>query len=80
MVSIREAVLVSGTLKGMNHQVSCLVRAVKLSLINLDTWEYVAADIVQASSDLPDGLYDVSFDGRTMKVKKIAGNWEAGEV
>jgi hypothetical protein len=80
MVSIREAVLVSGTFKGMNHQVPCMVRAVKVSLPNLDTWEYVAADIVQASSELPDGAYDVSFEGRTLKVKKIAGNWHSGEV
>jgi len=80
MVSIREAVLVSGTLKGMSHQVSCMVRAVKVSLPNLDIWEYVSADIAQASSELPDGAYNVSFEGRKMKVKKIAGNWEAGEV
>ena len=75
MVSIREAVLVSGTLKGMNQQVPCMVRAVKVSHPNLDILEYVRADIVQAPSELPDGAYDVSFDGRTMKVKKIAGHW-----
>jgi hypothetical protein len=80
MVSNREAVLVSGTLKGMSHQVSCMVRAVKVSLPNLDIWEYVSADIAQASSELPDGAYDVSFEGRKMNVKKIAGNWEAGEI
>jgi hypothetical protein len=79
MVSIREAVLVSGTLKGMNHQVPCMVRAVKVSLPNLDILKYVRADIVRAPSELPDGAYNVSFEGRTMSVKKIAGNWEAGE-
>lgn len=80
MVSIREAVLISGTLKGMNHQVPCMVRAVKVSLPNLDIWEYVSADIAQTSSELPDSVYDVSFEGRKMRVKKIAGNWEAAEV
>lgn len=79
-MSIREAVLVSGTLNGMSHQVPCMVRAVKVSLPSLDTWEYVAADIVQASSELPDGAYDVCFEGRVMKVKKFAGHWEAGAV
>ena len=79
-MSIREAVLVSGTLRGMNHQVPCMVRAVKVSVMKLDIWEYVSADIAQAPSNLPDGAYDVSFEGRTMKVKKIAGNWEAGKV
>jgi hypothetical protein len=77
MVSIREAVLVSGTLKGLNYQVPCMVRAVKVSLANLDILKYVSADIIRAPSELPDGAYNVSFDGRTMKVKKIAGNWEA---
>jgi hypothetical protein len=79
MVSIREAVLVSGTLKGMNHQVPCVVRAVKVLLPNLDILKWVRADIAHAPSELPDGAYNVSFEGRTMKVKKIAGNWEAAE-
>jgi hypothetical protein len=77
MASIREAVLVSGTLTGMSHQVPCMVRAVKVSLPNLDILKWVRADIAHAPSERPDGAYDVSFEGRTMKVKKIAGNWEA---
>jgi hypothetical protein len=64
----------------MNHQVPCMVRAVKVSLPNLDIWEYVSADIAQTSFELPDGAYNVSFEGRMMKVNKIAGNWVAGEV
>jgi hypothetical protein len=80
MVSIREAVLVSGTLNGMNHQVPCMVRAVKVSLPNLDILEYMRADIAHAPFELPDGAYDVSFEGRTMKVKKISENWQAGPV
>lgn len=80
MVSIREAVLVSGTLKGMNHQSPCMVRAVKVSLPNLDVLEYVRADIAHAPSELPDGAHNVSFEGRTMKFKKVGGNSEAGEV
>ena len=80
MVSIREAVLVSGTLEGMSHQVPCMVRAVKVSLPNLDILKWVRADIAHAPSELPDGVYNVSFEGQSMKVKKIAGNWEAGEV
>jgi hypothetical protein len=80
VVSIREAVLVSGTLKGMNHQVPCMVRAIKVSLPNLDILEYVRADIAHAPSELPDGAYNLSFEGRTMEVKKIAGKWEAGQV
>jgi len=47
---------------------------------NLDILKWIRADIFHAPSELPEGAYNVSFEGRTMKVKKIAGNWEAGEV
>jgi hypothetical protein len=57
-----------------------MVRAVKVSLPNLDILKYIRADIAHAPSELPDGAYKVSFEERTMKVKKVAGNWEAGEV
>jgi hypothetical protein len=80
MVSIREAVLLPGVLKGENLQAPCSVRAVKVSLIKLDTWEYVAADIEYAPGDLPDGDYIVSFEGRTMKVNRIAGTSRSGSI
>jgi hypothetical protein len=56
-----------------------MVRAVKVSLPNLDILKWVRADIAHAPSELPDGASNVSFEGRTIKVKKIARNW-AGEV
>lgn len=78
MISSREVVMLSGTLKGANHEAPCTVRAIKVSLPNLDIWEYVSAAIAQAPSELPDGAYNVSFEGRTMKVRKVAGNWHIG--
>jgi hypothetical protein len=74
-VSIREAVLVQGVLKGMNLEAQCVVRAVKVSLPKLDVWEYVEADITHAPTDLPLGLYEVSFEGRKMRVSKTAQGW-----
>ena len=41
--------------------VSNTVRVVKVSLPNLEIWEYVRADITKAPADLPLGAYDVSF-------------------
>ncbi|WP_348261265.1 hypothetical protein P8935_15830 [Telmatobacter sp. DSM 110680] len=78
MISSRETVMLSGTLRGATHEASCIVRAIKVSLPNLDIWEYVSAAIERAPSELPDGPYNVSFEGRTMKVKKVAGNWVMG--
>ena len=80
MISSREVVLLSGTLKGATHEAPCTVKAIKVSLPSLDIWEYVSADIEQAPSELPDGAYSVSFEGRTMKVKKVAGNWQIGAL
>jgi hypothetical protein len=77
-VSVREAVLVQGVLRGMNLEAQCVVRAVKVSLPKLDVWEYVAADIVEAPNDLPAGAYEVSFEGRKVKVHKTAHGWTSG--
>jgi hypothetical protein len=78
--SLREAVLVEGVLKGMNFEAPCIVRAVKVSLPELDVWEYVAADIAQAPSNVPDGTYEVKFEGRKMPVKKTARGWISEQV
>ena len=80
VVSFREAVLVEGVLRGMNLEAPCTVRAVKVSLPNLDTWEYVRADVTQAPSELPVGSYHVSFDGRRMRVNKTPQGWRSEQA
>ena len=75
MVSIREAVLIEGVVRGNNLEARCTVRAVKVSLPKLDIWEYVAAEITQAPSELPIGTYYVSFEGRRIRVHKTARGW-----
>jgi len=74
-VSVREAVLVAGVLRGMELEAPCIVRAIKVSLPKLDVWEYVKADIAEAPPSLPLGGYDVSFEGRKMRVSKTAQGW-----
>ena len=78
--SIREAVLVQGVLKGMSVEASCTVRAVKVLLQKLEVWEYVRADITHAPSELPLGAYEVSFEGRKMRVNKTAMGWISEQV
>jgi hypothetical protein len=78
--SKRESILLRGWLKGMGCEVSCSLVAVKVSLPELDIWEYVRCEIYEAPSALPDGRYDVTFDGRAMDIKKLDGNWLAGEI
>jgi hypothetical protein len=66
--SIRKVILLDGVLRGMDLQAHCKIRAVKVCLPKLDIWEYVAADVVQAPNDLPAGAYEVTFEGRKVKV------------
>jgi hypothetical protein len=78
--SIREAVILDGVLRGMDSEARCKIRAVKVSLPKLDIWEYVAADVVQAPNDLPPGAYEVSFDGRKVKVHKSTRGWTSEQA
>jgi len=59
----------------MDLEARCTVRSVKVTLPKLDIWEYVAANVVQAPHDLPTGNYEVSFEGRKVKVYKTARGW-----
>jgi len=78
--SLRESILLDGKLSGMGYQVPCRLRAMKVSLPLLRVWEYVGCSVVQAPGELPDGLYDATFDGRTMQLKKLDGDWLDGSV
>jgi len=46
MELIREALLLSEALKGMNYKVPCTIRAVKVSFLRFGVWEHGAANIV----------------------------------
>lgn len=50
----------------------------RVSLPQLDTWEYVECDVHLAPENLPDGQYRVTFEGRTMQVKRLDGRWLDG--
>jgi len=73
--SIRESVLVSGTLRASTVLARCIVRAIKVTLPNLETAEYVKADVALAPPHMPDGNYELHFEGRMMKVRKSDGVW-----
>ena len=59
----------------MGHNAHCLVRAVKVTIPDLDVWEYVKAEVFQAPEELPHGRYEMNFEGRRLNVKKIFDGW-----
>jgi len=73
--SIRESVLVSGTLTSAAMLSACVVRAIKVTLPNLETSEYVKVEVALASPYLPNGDYELHFDGRMMKIRKNSEAW-----
>ncbi len=73
--SNREAVMMTGRLKGMGREAECTVSATKVSLPLLNIWEYVNCDIHLAPENLPDGRYALTFEGKTMDVKLLEGVW-----
>lgn len=73
--SYRETVLLSGNLAGQKYEGPCVVRAIKVSIPRLDICEYVGAEVAEASSELPDGPYQLTFAGRRMRAFNIAGDW-----
>ena len=77
--STRDVVLLQGVLKQMRREIPCTVRAVKVCLWTLGISEFVSAEIADAPSELPDGDYQIGFEGRSMKVQKVAGHWEPSQ-
>ncbi|WP_162601363.1 hypothetical protein [Occallatibacter savannae] len=44
-------------------------------MLQLDTCVYVKPDVVKINVDLPDGVYELSLDGRSFKIAKSGGKW-----
>jgi hypothetical protein len=78
--SYRETVVMAGRLKGMSREAECTISAVKGSPPHGNMGEYFNCDIHFAPEDLPDGQYEVMFEGRTMQVKKLDGDWLDGRM
>ena len=74
-ISMREFVMLAGTLSAKGIEASCTIRVVKVSIPNLEIWEYVKAEVVDAPPSLPDGNYELSFEGRRMRATKSEGVW-----
>ena len=77
MASKRESITLPGRLVGMGHDVNCKVRVVKVSLPGTAEYNYIRPVIHDVPSDLPDGLYSITFGGKTERVQRQYGAWIA---
>ena len=73
--SFREIVLLSGTLAKSGTVGNCIVRATKVTIPSLRDSEYVAVEVALAPPHLPDGQYELHFEGRRMRVRNNGGRW-----
>jgi len=76
MASIRECVSFPGILRGGGHEVNCIVRATKVSLPGEPSvFEYVDYFIEKVSKPLPDGLYQLLAQAKTISLRYQNGSW-----
>ena len=76
MASTREPVSFPGILRGGGVEANCTVRAIKVSLPGMPSmFEYVEYSIESVSKPLPDNVYELSANGRTIAVRNKNGHW-----
>jgi hypothetical protein len=66
--------MLSGVLRGMGREEKCIVSATEVSLPGIPS-EYTKCSIHQAPSDLPEGHYEVEYEGRIARIQKFQGMW-----
>jgi hypothetical protein len=77
MVAQRESVMLAGRLNGMGREFECTISALKVPLPGAGDYEYARLIIFDAYEPIPDGPYDLTFDGRTVLVERQNGAWLA---
>ena len=75
MASQRELVMLDGRLNGMGRELACTISALRVSMTDTSVYEYERLMIFDAYEALPDGRYDLTFEGRTISVERRNGAW-----
>jgi hypothetical protein len=77
---MRSVVLIYGVLRGMGYEADCEMVAIKNAHPDRRPPTYTRWSVIDAPSDLPDGDYTVSFDDRSVAVRREGGLWLAGDA
>lgn len=73
-----QTVMVPGQLRGMGRSATCTVCAVRIALQGGGGHQYVRPIVTGTPSDLPNGAYVLTFDGRVASVQLHNGAWMSG--
>lgn len=71
-------VLLRGQLIGMGREVACDLLAWRASAV--PEAPFVRVQVLDAPSDLPDGPYSVTVEGRTFSIRKVRNQWPVQPV
>lgn len=74
-MSTRPTFTVKGRLEGMGREVECLVMGFKVFLANGKEHPFPKLSIHNEPKDLPDGVYEVSFEGKTQPMRRKGNFW-----
>ena len=71
----RESVTLPGSLRGLGRAATCTIIAEKVSLPGTNLYEYARLLISDEPKDLPDGRYNLVYEGGTVPLQLHRGAW-----
>jgi hypothetical protein len=75
MSPIRQTVELDGMLVQGALSVPCRVRAMRISVSELGLDAFVKTEVIETEADLPNGVYELCFEGRSFRIMKADGVW-----
>ena len=69
-----------GILNGMGREALCTVMGTRKMQMDGSAGELVRLSVYQEPTNLPDGPYDLRFQGQMKKVQRKAGFWVAEQL
>jgi hypothetical protein len=71
-----QRIVVDGRLKGMGRDIPCKVSGIRVSGADTTVFEMTELGIVDPPEDLPDGIYELEYQGSAERFTKHEGVWK----
>jgi hypothetical protein len=69
-------IVVDGRLKGMGRDIPCKVSGIRVSAAQMTVFEMTDIGIVNPPQDLPDGIYELDYEGSGERFTKHEDVWK----